>query len=143
VTKNRDNRIAAEDLVPSGNSTSKATSGQAKSGSVSRLNVSSGAHAAAQANSSATQPSSTLSKCIGIRSGSESNVKTNSSNIWNAVAAATTTGLSNMEKISQNMHDQRGLGIQPAHKIIIPNDDPTKTSSKRTGIVRAYAANTN
>lgn len=48
-----------------------------------------------------------------------------------------------MEKISHNMHDQRGLGIQPAHKIIIPNDDPTKTSSKRTGIVRAYAANTN
>ena len=35
------------------------------------------------------------------------------------------------------------LGIQPAHKIIIPNDEPTKTSNKRTGIIRAYAANTN
>jgi hypothetical protein len=35
------------------------------------------------------------------------------------------------------------VGIQPAHKIIIPNDDPTKTSTKRTGVVRAYAANTN
>ena len=35
------------------------------------------------------------------------------------------------------------IGIQPAHKIIIPNDDPTKTSNKRTGVVRAYAANTN
>jgi hypothetical protein len=85
-------------------------------------------------------PASTLSKCIGIRSGSESNVKTNSSNILNAVASGN-PGLTNMESI--NMHDQRGLGIQPAHKIIIPNDDPTKTSNKRTGIVRAYAANTN
>lgn len=35
------------------------------------------------------------------------------------------------------------MGIQPAHKIIIPNDDPTKSSTKRTGVVRAYAANTN
>ena len=35
------------------------------------------------------------------------------------------------------------LGLQPAFKIIIPNDDPTKTSTKRTGVVRAYAANTN
>lgn len=35
------------------------------------------------------------------------------------------------------------LQIQAAHKIIIPNDDPTKTSTKRTGVVRAYAANTN
>jgi protein phosphatase PTC2/3 len=35
------------------------------------------------------------------------------------------------------------MNIQPAHKIIIPNDDPTKTSNKRTGIVRGYAANTN
>lgn len=42
-----------------------------------------------------------------------------------------------------NLNEQRGIAIQPAHKIIIPNDDPTKTSSKRTGIVRAYAANTN
>ena len=33
--------------------------------------------------------------------------------------------------------------LQPAHKIIIPNDETTKTSSKRTGIVRGYAANTN
>ena len=35
------------------------------------------------------------------------------------------------------------LGIEPAFKIIIPNDDPTRTSNKRTGVVRAYAANTN
>lgn len=27
--------------------------------------------------------------------------------------------------------------------MVIPHDDPTKTSSKRTGVVRAYAANTN
>ena len=35
------------------------------------------------------------------------------------------------------------LGLQPAFKIIIPNDDPTKTSTKKTGVVRAYVANTN
>ena len=35
------------------------------------------------------------------------------------------------------------MGLQPAFKIIIPNDDPTRTSNKRTGVVRAYAANTN
>jgi len=33
--------------------------------------------------------------------------------------------------------------IQAAHRLVIPHDDPTKTSTKRTGIVRAYAANTN
>lgn len=33
--------------------------------------------------------------------------------------------------------------IQAAHRLVIPNDDPTKTSTKRTGVVRAYAANTN
>lgn len=48
-----------------------------------------------------------------------------------------------MNNLEYAMNDQRGLGIQPAHKIIIPNDDPTKTSNKRTGIVRSYAANTN
>ena len=34
-------------------------------------------------------------------------------------------------------------GIQAAHRLVIPHDDPTKTSTKRTGVVRAYAANTN
>jgi len=38
---------------------------------------------------------------------------------------------------------EQKIGIQPAMKIIIPNDEPTKTSNKRSGIVRAYAANTN
>ena len=38
--------------------------------------------------------------------------------------------------------DIEKLGIQPAFKIIIPHDEPTRTSSKRTGVVRAYAANT-
>ena len=33
--------------------------------------------------------------------------------------------------------------MQPAHKIIIPNHEPTKHSLKRNGLVRAYAANTN
>ena len=33
--------------------------------------------------------------------------------------------------------------LQPAHKIIIPNHEPTKHSLKRNGLVRAYAANTN
>ena len=46
---------------------------------------------------------------------------------------------SNME----NKEPENKYGIQPAHKIIIPNDDPTKTSTKRTGVIRAYAANTN
>ena len=51
------------------------------------------------------------------------------------------TGFKNIENFNNGL-DQR-FGIQPAHKIIIPNDEPTKTSNKRTGIVRAYAANTN
>lgn len=137
VNKNRENGIATDALVPSASVASKNSSSQSKGSSVPRLNGAAGAKPTAQQASS-----STLSKCIGIRSGSESNVKTNSGNMLNA-ATGSTPGLSNMESISYNMHDQRGLGIQPAHKIIIPNDDPTKTSNKRTGIVRAYAANTN
>ena len=35
------------------------------------------------------------------------------------------------------------LTLQPGHKIIIPNHEPTKCSLKRNGVVRAYAANTN
>ena len=123
--------------MPSASSASKNASNQGKGSSVPRLNGASGTKQNAQ-----QAQSSALSKCIGIRSGSESNVKTNSSNILTA-AAGGTHGLGNMESLPYSMHDQRGLGIQPAHKIIIPNDDPTKTSNKRTGIVRAYAANTN
>jgi len=69
-------------------------------------------------NSSEGPPSekSAFNKKLGARSGSESNI------------------LPKSEKV---------MNIQPAHKIIIPNDDPTKTSNKRTGIVRGYAANTN
>lgn len=35
------------------------------------------------------------------------------------------------------------MPLQPAHKIIIPNHEPTKCSVKRNGVVVAYAANTN
>jgi hypothetical protein len=35
------------------------------------------------------------------------------------------------------------MPLQPAHKIIIPNHEPTKCSVKRNGMVLAYAANTN
>ena len=61
-----------------------------------------------------------IAKPLGARAGSETNVQAE------AVPA-----------------EADKIGIQPAHKIIIPNDDPTKTSNKRTGVVRAYAANTN
>lgn len=99
VTKNRENRIAAEVLVPSTSSASKNASNQTKGSSVPRPTAASGSQQTAQ-----PAQASTLSKCIGIRSGSESNVKTNSSNILNAVAGST-SGLSNMESISYNMQD--------------------------------------
>ena len=35
------------------------------------------------------------------------------------------------------------IALQPGHKIVIPNHEPTKCSMKRNGAVRAYAANTN
>lgn len=35
------------------------------------------------------------------------------------------------------------MPLQPAHKIVIPNHEPTKCSVKRNGMVVAYAANTN
>ena len=35
------------------------------------------------------------------------------------------------------------MPLQPAHKIIIPNHEPTKCSVKKNGVVLAYAANTN
>jgi protein phosphatase 2C family protein 2/3 len=65
-----------------------------------------------------------------LRSGSESHVGYNSLNYAG--------------KDSLNKHFKfDDKQIQAAHRLVIPNDDPTKTSSKRTGIVRAYAANTN
>ena len=48
-----------------------------------------------------------------------------------------------LKTIDNTKNSTQGPAIQPAHKIIIPNDDPTKTSNKRTGVVRSYAANTN
>lgn len=35
------------------------------------------------------------------------------------------------------------IPLQPAHKIVIPNHEPTKCSLKKNGVVSAYAANTN
>lgn len=39
--------------------------------------------------------------------------------------------------------EHKKLALQPGHRIVIPNHEPTKCSLKRNGIVRAYAANTN
>ena len=69
---------------------------------------------------------------MGMRSSSESNIKSPE-----ALRA------SKAMKISHGPGDNSWMGIEPAFKIIIPNDDPTRTSNKRTGVVRAYAANTN
>ena len=64
------------------------------------------------------------------RSGSESNVQAYNSQ-------------SGCKRGADGLDQYDDKQIQAAHKIIIPNDDPTKTSTKRTGVVRAYAANTN
>lgn len=71
------------------------------------------------------KPTNSVAKPTVVRSGSETNV-----------AAGPVAK-------QQEANAGQGYGIQPAHKIIIPGDEPTKTSNKSTGIVRAYAANTN
>jgi hypothetical protein len=45
--------------------------------------------------------------------------------------------------LQQQLQMMAEMPLQPAHKIIIPNHEPTKCSVKRNGMVVAYAANTN
>ena len=73
-----------------------------------------------------------LHKQAGARAGSETNMAKNKSSEKGA------DGFQISKAVIENLYE-----LQPAHKIIIPNDETTKTSSKRTGIVRGYAANTN
>ncbi|CDW84010.1 protein phosphatase 2c containing protein [Stylonychia lemnae] len=50
---------------------------------------------------------------------------------------------SSPKSIQQQFQMMAEMPLQPAHKIIIPNHEPTKCSVKRNGVVVAYAANTN
>lgn len=50
---------------------------------------------------------------------------------------------SNQKVLHKQLQMMSEMPLQPAHKIIIPNHEPTKCSIKRNGMVLAYAANTN
>ena len=47
------------------------------------------------------------------------------------------------ESCEDGDNKQEKLALQPGTRIVIPNEETTKCSQKRNGIVRAYAANTN
>ena len=46
-------------------------------------------------------------------------------------------------KVRSQERSDEPARLQPGNKILIPNYEPTKCSARRSGIVRAYAANTN
>jgi len=55
----------------------------------------------------------------------------------------TTLNVNQMVYEAAEDDETRKMPLQPGTRIMIPHNDPCKTSTRRNGIVRAYAANTN
>ena len=60
-----------------------------------------------------------------------------------SIQIKTLTVVDKREMVNEDLNEEEVAGLAPGTRIVIPNNEQTKTSSRKNGIVKAYAANTN